>query len=439
MAKIKKQHMSVHWQEIAHSDGDAATDASLKEKATLVGRVGMMMLSVGTGAWRVRSYMNAVSRSLGISCFADIGLVSIECTCTFGDETYSQCLSIPSTGVNTDKLYALEKFVQEFPDKASKYSVKQFHEVLDKIQSEKENYSAPVLGLAAGLACGAFAFLLGGGWAEVICAFFGAGAGNFVRKKMLERKISLFANVGVSVAAACLMYVLTVIVAQNIFGISKIHQAGYICAMLYVIPGFPLITGGIDMSKLDMRSGLERVAYAVMIIIVATMTGWATAMICRFQPADFAALEIQPAVMIMLRLIASFLGVYNFSLMFNSTHKMAFTAGIIGMISNTLRLEIIDYLGAPVGLAAFIGAFCAGLIASVVKGKIGFPRITLTVPSIVIMVPGLFMYRGIYHLGLADIGTGALWITKAIIIVIALPIGLVAARLCTDKNFRHCT
>ena len=143
--------------------------------------------------------------------------------------------------------------------------------------------------------------------------------------------------------------------------------------------------------------------------------------------------------MIILRLIASFLGVYNFSLMFNSTHKMAFTAGIIGMISNTLRLEIIDYLGAPVGLAAFIGAFCAGLIASVVKGKIGFPRIALTVPSIVIMVPGLFMYRGIYHLGLADIGTGALWITKAIIIVIALPIGLVAARLCTDKNFRHCT
>lgn len=64
MAKIKKQHMSVHWQEIAHGDGDAATNASLKEKATLVGRVGMMMLSVGTGAWRVRSYMNAVSRRL---------------------------------------------------------------------------------------------------------------------------------------------------------------------------------------------------------------------------------------------------------------------------------------------------------------------------------------------------------------------------------------
>ena len=209
--------------------------------------------------------------------------------------------------------------------------------------------------------------------------------------------------------------------------------------MLFVIPGFPLITGGIDMSKLDMRSGLERTMYALLIITVATLTGWVTAMIFRFQPADFQELRIETGMMIILRIIASFFGVYNFSIMFNSPRKMALTAGLIGMISNTLRLELIDLLNFPVGVAAFVGAFCAGCIASIVKKKIGFPRISLTVPSIVIMVPGLFMYRGIYNIGLNDIGTGSLWLTKAILIVVALPLGLVAARLCTDKNFRHCT
>ena len=49
------------------------------------------------------------------------------------------------------------------------------------------------------------------------------------------------------------------------------------------------------------------------------------------------------------------------------------------------------------------------------------------------------MYRGIYYIGLNEIGDGSLWLTKAILIVMALPMGLVAARLCTDKNFRHCT
>lgn len=440
MAKIRKQHMAINWHEIIMSDDSVpSVEATLKEKASLVGRFGIMMLSVGTGAWRVRNSMNSISRSLGISCSADIGLLSITWTCVEGDDTYTQSFSLPTSGVNTDKLNELELFMKDFPSLAEVFSVNQFHEALDQIQNKPVNYTAVKQGLAAAIACGVFTFLLGGGIIEMICAFFGAGAGNFVRNKMIGRKISLFANVGVSVAVSCVVYVLTILLSQLLFNVSEVHQAGYICAMLFVIPGFPLITGGIDMAKLDMRSGLERTMYAILIITVATLTGWVTAMIFKFQPADFRDLSIEPAMMIILRVIASFLGVYNFSIMFNSPRKMALTAGLIGMVSNTLRLELIDFIGIPVGVAAFIGAFCAGCIASVVKRKIGFPRISLTVPSIVIMVPGLFMYRGIYNIGLNDISTGSLWLTKALLIVVALPLGLVAARLCTDKNFRHCT
>lgn len=440
MSKIKKQHMSVNWHEIIVSDDSIpAVEATLKEKATLVGRFGIMMLSVGTGAWRVRNSMNSIARSLGLSCSADIGLLSITWTCVEGDDTYTQSFSLPTSGVNTDKLMELEMFLKDFSELANVYSVDHFHKILDRIQSKPANYNAIQQGLAAAIACGAFTFLLGGGIVEMICAFFGAGAGNFVRNKMIGRKLSLFANVGVSVAVACIVYVLAILLSQTFLNVSEVHQAGYICAMLFVIPGFPLITGGIDMSKLDMRSGLERTMYALLIITVATLTGWVTAMIFRFQPADFQELRIETGMMIILRIIASFFGVYNFSIMFNSPRKMALTAGLIGMISNTLRLELVDLLNFPVGVAAFVGAFCAGCIASIVKKKIGFPRISLTVPSIVIMVPGLFMYRGIYNIGLNDIGTGSLWLTKAILIVVALPLGLVAARLCTDKNFRHCT
>ena len=432
--------MSVNWHEIIVSDDSIpAVEATLKEKATLVGRLGIMMLSVGTGAWRVRNSMNSIARSLGLSCSADIGLLSITWTCVEGDDTYTQSFSLPTSGVNTDKLMELEMFLKDFSELANVYSVDHFHKILDRIQSKPANYNAIQQGLAAAIACGAFTFLLGGGIVEMICAFFGAGAGNFVRNQMIGRKLSLFANVGVSVAVACIVYVLAILLSQTFLNVSEVHQAGYICAMLFVIPGFPLITGGIDMSKLDMRSGLERTMYALLIITVATLTGWVTAMIFRFQPADFQELRIETGMMIILRIIASFFGVYNFSIMFNSPRKMALTAGLIGMISNTLRLELIDLLNFPVGVAAFVGAFCAGCIASIVKKKIGFPRISLTVPSIVIMVPGLFMYRGIYNIGLNDIGTGSLWLTKAILIVVALPIGLVAARLCTDKNFRHCT
>lgn len=437
MSKFRKQHMSIDWHGIVDSEStEPAINASLSEKATLVGRIGLMMLSVGTAAWRVRASMNKLARALDITCNADIGLLSIEYTCIGNGETYTNAISLNNTGVNTDKLNELENFADGFAERVGKYSVQQFHMILDKFQDMKGNYKALNLGLASALACCAFTFLLGGGIVEMICAFFGAGVGNFVRKKMLEKQITLFANVAIGVASACCTYVLFIKLAELLLNVSDIHQAGYICSMLFVIPGFPLITGGMDLAKLDLRSGIERVTYALLIILVATLTGWVSALIFNFHPQDFEAYQLDPLLRFAITMITSFCGVYGFSLMFNSTRKMAATAGLIGMIANTLRLELIDMAEIHVGLAAFIGALTAGLLASAIHHWIGYPRITLTVPSIVIMVPGMFMYKGIYYIALNDIATGGLWLTKAVLIVAALPLGLIFARIITDKNFR---
>ena len=112
MGSINKQHMTIHWKHIVKDDDSVpSTEATLKEKATLVGRIGQMMLSVGTGAWRVRNSMNEVARTLGISCTANIGLLSIEFTCYEESGTYTHSIALPTTGVNTDKLNALEAFL----------------------------------------------------------------------------------------------------------------------------------------------------------------------------------------------------------------------------------------------------------------------------------------------------------------------------------------
>lgn len=437
MSEFRKQHMTVDWHDIVDAENTTpASEASLYEKSTLVGRVGLMMLSAGTGAWRVRASINKVSRALGVVTNADIGLLSVNYTCFEKGHTYTNAVSLNTTGVNTTKIYAMKQFCDSFGEHAGKYSVEQFHRILDKIGELPEHYKPWQLGLAAAAACGAFTFLLGGGIAEMICAFFGAGIGNFIRKKMLQSHITLFANVTAGVAAACCVYVLLIKLGELIFHIPDVHQAGYICSMLFVIPGFPLITGGMDLAKLDLRSGLERITYALLIIILATMTGWITAVIFKFTPSDLVPMSLDPLSQLFLRMAASFCGVYCFSLMFNSTKKMALWAGMIGMIANTMRLELIDLTSVTAGAAAFAGALAAGLMASAFRKRIGCPRITLTVPSIVIMVPGMYMYRGIYHIALSDVATGALWLTRAALIVFALPLGLIFARIFTDENFR---
>ncbi|MFK5282155.1 threonine/serine exporter family protein, partial [Lacticaseibacillus paracasei] len=89
--------------------------------------------------------------------------------------------------------------------------------------------------------------------------------------------------------------------------------------------------------------------------------------------------------------------------------RMAVQAGLIGAVANTLRLELVDLSTIPPAAAAFIGALVAGLLASAINRVDGYPRISLTVPSIVIMVPGLYIYRAIYNIGLNNIGVGAEW------------------------------
>lgn len=433
-------HMPIPWQNMVESDSDCpAVEASLQEKTTLIGRIGLMTLSFGTSAWRVRRSLNIVSHALGLSCTADIGLLTLELTCFDEESSCTQAYSLRTTGVNTDKMNTIERLIREFPEKAKTQSVQDFYRYLDELEKRPGNYSSLLLGLGAAMACCGFTFLLGGGLPEMICAFLGAGAGQYVRSRMLHRRITLLWNLICGVTVACLVYVASITLAEHLLHIPDVHEAGYICAMLFVIPGFPLITGGIDLAKLDMRSGLERLAYALQIIIVATLTGYAIAFLLQFRPELFTELHIQPVLHIFLRLIASFAGVFGFSMMFNSPPKMAAIAGCVGMVANTLRLELVDFAGLPAGIAAFVGALTAGLLAAPIYRKVGFPRLTLTVPSIVIMVPGLYLYRSIYYLGLGEIAPAAEWMAGALLIILALPLGLILARILTDSYFRHST
>lgn len=323
---------------------------------------------ISTGAWRVRSSMNELSELMEVTCTADIGLMSINFTCFDGDNSFSQSLCLTSTGVNTSQLNRLEKFVIDFKSDHLNQSCEEIHSLLDDIEKIHGLYTPNTLAAAADLACGAFTFLLGGGVVEMLCAFVGAGIGNYIRCRLSQKHYTLFLCITASVSAACLTFT----------GLLKLLE----------------------------------IAFSVNLLL------WQ---------------------LVLLRLLMSFCGVLGFSLMFNSPIKLAMATGIIGAVSNTIRLEFIDLAAFPPAVAAFICAFIAGILASTLKGVAGYPRISITVPSIVIMVPGLYLYRGFYNLGIMELSTAASWLSSALLIILALPLGLIFARIITDKTFRYCT
>ena len=142
MQVIHKNHMEILWHDYAEAIDDIPiTSAGIIEKSSVIGRTGLMLLSCGTGAWRVRQSMNTLAEQLGLTCTADIGLMSIEYTCFDGEECYSQSLCLTNTGVNTSKLNRLEQFINKFSSEGVYMTGEELHSHLDQIEKIHGLYS----------------------------------------------------------------------------------------------------------------------------------------------------------------------------------------------------------------------------------------------------------------------------------------------------------
>ena len=317
------------------------------------------------------------------------------------------------------------------------FTVSDYHKKMNAIDAKPPLYSASISGLASGFACGAFTFLLGGGLIEMLCAFVGAGLGQMVRRLVLARKINQLLAVGIGVAVSCVAYVAMLFGLAAFVPGAQQHQVGYIGAMLFVIPGFPLITSCLDMFMFDMKSGIERMNYAVVTILIATLIGWLLAVAFQLKPGEFEVLSFSETQLCGLRFLAAFVGVFGFSIMFNSPVRVALVAGVIGGVSDTLNLELVNLVGAPPEIGAFAGALLAGLLAGGVWHITRLSRTAFTVPSVVIMIPGLYLYKAMFYMASFETIDALTWLIRAAMVIVFLPLGLALARAITDVHWRH--
>jgi uncharacterized membrane protein YjjB (DUF3815 family) len=134
------------------------------------------------------------------------------------------------------------------------------------------------------------------------------------------------------------------------------------------------------------------------------------------------------------RAVACFAGGCGYGILFNNPLRTVFIVGALSMLGNEARLALHD-LGMALPPATFFGALAVGLLASLVREPLHVPRIALTVPSIIMMTPGLYAFQTIVFLNqgkvLEAIGAG----TVCCFAVGAMAMGLVAARFITERQW----
>ncbi len=414
-------------------------ELELIRRSGTVLRVGRLSLSAGTGSYRVKASMARVARALGIDRHeAHVTLTEITTTSHRGRSFRTEVTESRTVGVNTDRLAELELLAQRVEAQAP-VTVEQVGAEIDRIASKPPLYPVVLNGLWAAIACAAFAFLNNGGPIEVLGAFVGAGLGQALRRTLLHRGLNQF---GVTMLAATLSataYLGFVQVLHAVGATGGVHETGYVAAALFLVPGFPLVTGALDLARLDFSAGVARLTWAVMIFVSAAFAVWAVSIVVGLRPDPPMPIEIAPGLLLALRLLASFVGVLGFALMFNSPWRMALVAAGVAAVPNVLRIVAVADLAWPPQASAAVAAFLVGLLAAWIAPRLNIPRITVYVPAVTIMVPGVPAYRAVYHLSNGDVTQALEYGVQAALIVTALSVGLAVARMVTDREwgFEH--
>ena len=404
----------------------------LAYQSRVVLRLGQMLLAAGAGSYRVKASMRTCAEAVGIEKHhAQVTFTEVVATAyangTFRTELAEQRL----LGVNADRIDRITNYLATI--EGTQVLVEDVDKALDEIERVKPLYGWLANALASGLACAAFAFLNAGGWVECSVVAIAAFIGQFLRRQMLKRHMNHFGVWMVCGGIAASAYILCVYLAQKYMGIEPTHQAGFISALLFLVPGFPLVTGIIDLVRHDFAGGIQRIVYVAMLVVSAGVAVWSISKVFNWSVTPEYVVSLPAYIHFPLRFFTSFVAAFGFAMLFNSPPKVCAAAALIGAVINTGRIALAVELGMPVPAAVGLAALCAGLLAAAAAAKTRYSRVTLSVPAVVIMIPGVPLYRSLTYLNNGQTMEALEQLSTVLFTIVAIGIGLAISRMLTDR------
>lgn len=407
---------------------------SLTVRSEAAAAVGSVLLAGGMASYRVKWGMARTARQLGLDSFVSVvSFTDITATATLNGRYRTRITRPEHVGVNVDHLYRTQRMVEEMPENVSATEI--FDE-LAKITARGPLHSAPMNALAAALACAAFAFLNQGGPAEMVAVFFAAGLGQAARRRLQHRQWNHMLITLIAAVISSTLYFAFFSAAANLAAVPAVEAGGYLSAVLYLVPGFPLITGILDLVRSDFAAGLARLSYVALMLIGAGSAVWVVSEAFGVESSALPPLDLDFGPMLVLRALATAVGVLGFALIFNSPWKIALTAAGVSAVANSVRFALTSDGVAP-QLATLLATVLVGITAYGIARTWHVPRTAISVPAVVIMIPGFTIYGALSLLQNGNVVGGLLAGMEAIQVILAAALGLALAHLATSPAWRR--
>lgn len=288
-----------------HEHEDALEPRHLIRRSNVVLRAGILMLGAGTSGLRVREVMRAVARTVGLKRIkAQVTYTDIVLTVQRRGTFRTQVAEVSAPGVNAHRIAMVKDFAANLPERAT---VAEVDAMLDEIEHTPRLYPAWLLVLLVALACASVTVLANGSWREVIAVLPASALAYWLHRSLSARQLNHLAVVLTSAATATGLYLaFTRLLDLALGGPGPRMAAGLVCAAIFLIPGFPLVTAGLDLARIDLLAGVPRLTYAAMVLLSITMGVWAVVTVSGASPDPVPALDGPPAAVWAALLLASF-------------------------------------------------------------------------------------------------------------------------------------
>lgn len=415
-------------------------DRLMKQSGVVI-RLGRMMLAAGAGSYRVKSSMARAAAAVGLDRHeATVTMTELVTSSYVGERFRTETVEQRRVGVNVDRLEALRRIVHGLQPHTT---VEELDARLDKVSQMHGLYGNLVNALASGIACAGFCFLNAGGWVECLIVLLAATVGQAVRRQMLERQYQHFFTWLVCGVVASGLYMGTGALLTACGLITSSHQGGLISAILFLIPGFPMVTAMLDLARQDFSSAISRGSYVVLVMASAGVAVWAVTYPFGWDVTTVTSPHPHGLLLYGLRCFCSFIAAYGFAILFNAPARACLLAAVVGAVANTGRLFMIDVIGVPWQLAVGLAAVVIGLLAQTFVSRASQSRVALSVPAVVIMIPGVPFYRAITALNdrakdpTVAVNEAMGNLCQVFFVIAAIGVGLALARIITDHGWRH--
>lgn len=384
---------------------------------------GCLLMENGGNMSRVEETVSRMGRALGADAVEVSATPSgIIATLVSADQHRTRIQRARRSGVRLSLAAEVLSLVLEAEN--GRATVEEVEERLRQLQQRARLHGVLPTALAVGLACGAFAVLLGGTARDFALVSAAAALAQLIRHQLLGTRIGgLLTTAVVAMVASSTAWVL----AGDNFRVTVA------ASVLLLVPGAPLVSGTSDLFRGDTAAGLARTTHAMLTVTMIGAGVWATILLLGGMPSESPGFPGQDSVL--LAALMGGLAAAGFSLLFDVPGRHILQAGLVGFLAILAR-SLALAVPMPAEAANLLAGMAIGIAAESLSRSSGAPFPIFAVPGYITLVPGTVFIGGVLHLVAGEYVEGLSLLVRAQLILIAIAVGMGAVPAVLESRQR---